>query len=279
MLLPGLFLLSVATDIPSSPSELPEDPELGDLRMEEKDILDDIERLAIPKKPATTYLNLNASYLRKANIVSGVKIPNESYFSTSATLFNSTRMSDRTYLISSLSVSAANFTTNRKFNYTEIQPQVGVYQQIGSASYASAYVAHSFQQGDLVQSESSAKLILGNTLPLSKTLDARTFYELRYSFGDADRSRVQNSFYNSIAWKVAPRTTISIDNQAIFSSYTQASQSDFFAFSALSLRQSLSPSTSLNAFAGYNWLRSSKNYLDAQGYVFGVGITHQQALF
>lgn len=226
-----MFLSSSLLSVTSDASDIqPEsiDPELGELRLEERDILDEIERLPVPRKPPTTYLNLNTSYLRKANILGTLKIPTETYLSTTATLFNSTRLSDRTYLVSSLSVSAANFTTRKRFNYTEIQPQIGVYRQIGSSSYASAYLSHSFQQGDLVQSESSAKLILGNTLPLSRKLDARTFYEFRYSFGDAERARLQNSFYSSIGWRLSPRTTLSLDNQVILSHYTQTPQSDFF---------------------------------------------------
>lgn len=273
-----LFLLGVTPDAKKAPTLSVEDPDLGELYLKEKnDAIDTIERLPLPKPLPTTYVNLNTSYLRKANLLSGFQIPTESYWSSSASLFNSTQLGNRTFLLSSLNVAAVKFVSNKDFDYTEIQPQVGVYQVIGNSSYAAAYLAYAVRQGDLVGSEGSAKVTVGTTLPLSPRLDAKTAYELRYSFGDRDR--LQHALSYSLVWKVSPSTTLSLDNQALFSDFTQTAQADFFGFSALGLRQNLSPSTALNVFAGYNWLRSTSPSLDSHGYVFGVGLNFQQGLF
>ncbi|WP_242056490.1 MULTISPECIES: hypothetical protein [unclassified Nostoc] len=190
-------------------------------------------------------------------------------------------LTSKTYINGSIDGNLIRYTEQSKFNYNQLSFNIGLYQQFSSRMYGElawsnqqffyARNSNSFAAGDRFLNENSLRLSLGRRDPLNSKLSLDSFYQFSANFSEPDnRSRIINSVWVSLNYKVQQPLQVGINYQFNLSDFTQRQRDDEYHRIFGHIFYRVSDASSLNLQSGISFGDSTDKNIDFDGWFLTV---------
>jgi hypothetical protein len=190
-------------------------------------------------------------------------------------------LTSKTYINGSIDGNLIRYTEQSKFNYNQLSFNIGLYQQFSSRMYGElawsnqqffyARNSNSFAAGDRFLNESSLRLSLGRRDPLNSKLSLDSFYQFSANFSEPNtRSRIINSVWVSLNYKVQEPLQVGINYQLNLSDFTQRQRDDQYHRIFGHIFYRVSDASSLNLQSGISFGDSTDKNIDFDGWFLTV---------
>lgn len=256
------------------------DPELGILRLEALNIVP-----SATEKPPVVYLIGQASYLQSDNILLSARDPiNDGLFRVGASLLAVPQISDRTSLFASVGGNLARYNELTFFDYNQFAVNAGIRQRF----LAETYGVLGWNHQQLFTKEGSIRFLDEHSLYgeinrrdyLSSEFVFDSFIQTRISFAQPEtRSQFLNTAGVSLGYAPSRQFQAFLDYQFLYSQFTQQSRDDLYHQITGRLVYRPSQNMRLELFAGQSLGYSTAEFIDFDGFVFGINLGVNVPLF
>ncbi|MGF1570014.1 MAG: hypothetical protein ACFCVD_18415 [Nodosilinea sp.] len=273
-----------------------EDPELGILRIREQPT---IPTLPAPEPPKTAFLSARFSVASSDNVLLVVNdvggLTGDTFFRPAVTLAFYPVVGPETVLIGTVDYAFQRYSSQSDVNYDDLRFRVGVRQGLFPRTYGQ--IAFSYQQlfrpgPSRVQFFDSKALsfTLGRRDPLTPRLGLDTFYQVQFSDAEVrspastgtvstDFDRLSQIFGGYLGYNITPQLQTGVSYQLTLSDYTTQERYDTYHQLLGQLVYSITPEVRLSFYGGWSFGRSSNPNIQFDDTLFGFTIDATVPLF
>ncbi|MBD2455312.1 hypothetical protein H6G80_14635 [Nostoc sp. FACHB-87] len=187
----------------------------------------------------------------------------------------------KTYINGSINGNLIRYIDQSRFNYNQINFNVGIYQQLSPRMYAELdfnnqqfFYAKSvgrFQAGDRFLDENSVRVSLGRRDPLNPRLNLDSFYEFSANFSEPNnRSRLINNFWLSLSYALQEPLQVGINYQLTLADFTQRQRNDNYHRLFGHVIYRVSNSSNLNVQSGFSFGDSTDRNINFDNWFLSV---------
>ena len=255
----------------------PSDPELGILRLREREVVR-------PRPPAWVYGLGRVGYFRSDNILLDLDPVDDQLFRAGISLLARPALGPQTSLVTAVEGNFIRYSDLSVLDYNELQLRAGVRHFFSNRAYGElSWVNQQLftaDEGDRFINDHSARLTLARRDPLGNRLALDSFYQLRLSLTDpSDRSRVINTLGTALTYYLQPDLKASLDYQLLLSDFTRQDRNDFYSQVVAQLTYDLSRRTRITLFGGFSFGDSTNNSIDFNSSILGLTLDVSLPLF
>jgi hypothetical protein len=256
----------------------PPDPELGNLRLRERELTAERDR-------DTVFLLGRVSYFKSDNILlDSIDPVDDQLIRGGISLLAVPSLGPRTQLVASINGNLARYSDLSELDYNDLEFRAGIRQTLFPRTYAEIGWSNrqffSTDDGDRFLNDHSIRLSLNRRDQLAPQLTLRSFYQLRFGFADpSDRSRITNTLGASLNYDLQPNLTVGLNYQLVLTDFTQESREDGYQQITAQLNYDLTRNSRVSLFAGFSFGQSSDPDVDFDSSIFGIGFDMSLSLF
>lgn len=290
------------------------DPELGCLRLKPAPL----PLPTLPKTPVA-YLRAQLDYYRSSNIFAGIDPVNDGFVRPSVTFSFNPPLGPRTFLTTSVLGSLFRYSDQTVSNLDELQVSAALVQRVSPVMFVglgwmnqkyrygsdiplevdiAGNITRTIPAGTRFFNENSVRLEISRRDRLSPKLSLSTFYQLRLIFAQPfstrpfysdglrdllgtteDRSRVLNTLVTSLTYDLSPNLQAGLDYQLAIANFTQQNRDDIYHQVSASINYMASRNTQLRIYGGASFGESSRSDINFNGFILGVSVSVNLALF
>lgn len=265
------------------------------------------------------YLRAQLDYYRSSNIFAGTDPVNDGFVRPSVTFSFTPPLGPRTFLTTSVLGSLFRYSNQTVSNLDELQVSAALVQRVSPVMFvglgwmnqkysygsdiplevdAAGNITRTIPAGTRFFNENSVRLEISRRDRLTSKLSLSTFYQLRVIFAQPfstrpfysdglrdllgtteDRSRILNTLVASLTYDIRPNLQAGLDYQLAIANFTRQNRDDIYHQVSASINYTAFRNTQFKIYGGASFGDSSRSDINFNGFILGVSVSVNLALF